>query len=87
MDGEHIVGILEESDLLLKLDDDASQFKTLVADTMTQKIETLAPNDSLATLHLTLNKGFVAIIVERGHFYGFITRFDLLNHLRRSLVK
>lgn len=87
MDGKQIVGILDESDLLLKVDDDASQFKTIVADTMTQKIETLTPSDSLETLHSTLNKGFVAIIVERDHFYGFITRFDLLNHLRRSLVK
>lgn len=85
MDGERIVGIIDESDLLLKVDDDASLFNTLVADNMTKKIETLAPNASLATLHNTLNKGFVAIIVDNSRFYGLITRFDLLNHLRRSL--
>jgi len=86
MDGARIVGIIDESDVLLKVDGDASQFSTLVADTMTQKIETLAPDASLTTLHNTLNRGFVAIIVDHNHFYGLITRFDLLNHLRRSLI-
>ena len=86
MDGARIVGIIDESDVLLKIDDDASQFSSLVADTMTQKIESLAPDASLATLHNTLNKGLVAIIADHSQFYGLITRFDLLNHLRRSLM-
>lgn len=86
MDGARIVGIIDESDVLLKVDNDASQFSTLVADTMTQKIDTLAPDASRAALHNTLNQGLVAIIADRQHFYGFITRFDLLNHLRRSLL-
>lgn len=85
MDGEHILGIIDESDVLLKVDDDAAQFRTLVADTMTKKIETLAPNAGLFALQNTLNKGLVAIIVDHNQFYGLITRFDLLNHLRRSL--
>jgi cystathionine beta-synthase len=86
MDGNRIIGIIDESDVLLKIDSDASQFRTLVSETMTQKIETLAPNASLTTLHSILNKGLVAIIVDQNQFYGLITRFDLLNHLRRSLM-
>jgi cystathionine beta-synthase len=32
-----------------------------------------------------LDRGLTAVISENGHFYGLITRFDLLNHLRRTL--
>jgi cystathionine beta-synthase len=87
MEGAHIVGIIDESDLLLKVDNDAKRFDALVADTMTRKLETLTPDASVATLHATLNKGHVAIIVDHNRFYGLVTRFDLLNHIRRSLGK
>lgn len=87
MDGKRIVGIIDESDVLLKIDDHPDQFKALVSETMTQKIETITPKASLQTLHNILNKGLVAIIVDQDHFYGLITRFDLLNHLRRGLTK
>jgi len=86
MDGARIIGIIDESDVLLKVNGDASQFSSLVADTMTKQIETLLPDASLATLQGTLNKGLVAIIADHSQFYGLITRFDLLNHLRRSLM-
>ncbi len=86
MEGKHIIGIIDESDLLVKVSENPRHFSTSVVDTMTQKIETLSPNASLATLQTILNKGLVAIIADKGHFYGLITRFDLLNHLRRSLA-
>jgi len=31
-----------------------------------------------------LDRGLVAIIAEGDAFYGLITRFDLLNHLRKK---
>ena len=36
-------------------------------------------------LRRVLDRGLVAIIADASHFYGLITRFDFLNHLRRSL--
>ena len=80
-----IVGIIDESDLLLKVAGDAKLFHSPVQDTMTRQIETLAPGSGLADLRTILDRGLVAIVADKQHFYGLITRFDLLNHLRRTL--
>jgi cystathionine beta-synthase len=80
-----VVGIIDESDLLLKVAGDATQFHSQVDSTMTHQIETLSPDTSLEKLRATLDRGLVAIIADQDHFYGLITRFDLLNHLRRKL--
>jgi len=32
-----------------------------------------------------LDRGLVAIIADEAGFHGLITRFDLINHLRRTL--
>ncbi|MBI3730479.1 MAG: cystathionine beta-synthase [Burkholderiales bacterium] len=83
-----IIGIIDESDLLLKVSADASLFRSAVEDIMTSQIETLAPDASIAALRSTLDRGLVAIIAANKpekQFYGLITRFDLLNHMRRTL--
>jgi len=80
-----LVGIIDESDILLKVEDDASQFKGEVGGTMTSRVETLAPSAGMPALRATLDRGLTAIIAEGGKFYGLITRYDLLNHLRRTL--
>ena len=71
--------------VLLKVENDAAQFKGEVGSTMTSRIETLAPSAGTAALRDTLDRGLTAIIAEGGKFYGLITRYDLLNHLRRTL--
>ncbi|MNR54550.1 hypothetical protein D3C85_1747580 [compost metagenome] len=53
---------------------------------MTARLETLAPDASLAELQAELDRGLVAIIADASGFHGLITRFDLLNHLRRTLA-
>ena len=45
-----------------------------------------APSASLAELEAVLDRGLVAIVADDGGFHGLITRFDLLNHLRRTLT-
>jgi cystathionine beta-synthase len=81
-----IIGLIDESDILLKVTQDTQAFRQPVESTMTQTIETLTPRTDLATLQKTLNRGLVAIIADEGRFYGLITRFDLINHLRRSMA-
>lgn len=78
-------GIIDESDLLLKVEHDASQFTGTVGDTMTARLETLQPSASLQALRATLDSGLTAVVADGDRFYGLITRFDLLNHLRRTL--
>ncbi|MFC5475394.1 pyridoxal-phosphate dependent enzyme [Paraherbaspirillum soli] len=84
IDGQHVVGIIDESDLLFKVQTDAAHFSTPVSSTMTRAIEKLRPNAGMDALRGTLDRGLVAIIDDGEQFYGLITRFDLLNHLRRS---
>ncbi|AIY42378.1 Cystathionine beta-synthase [Collimonas arenae] len=84
--GQQVVGIIDESDLLLKVAADPAHFSDPVSSTMTSAIETLAPDAGLPALRSTLARGLVAIIADDRQFHGLITRFDLLNHLRRSLL-
>ena len=86
LDDECVVGVIDESDLLLKVHADPAQFRAPVREAMTTAVETIAPDQGLPQLQAILDRGLVAIVADREHFYGLITRFDLLNHLRRSLA-
>ncbi|MGK5035955.1 pyridoxal-phosphate dependent enzyme [Janthinobacterium sp. LB3P118] len=85
IDSGQLVGILDESDLLLHVAGDAAHFASLVGATMTTQLETLAPSSGLPALRATLDRGLTAVVADDTAFYGLITRFDLLNHLRRTL--
>ena len=85
LEGDHVVGILDESDVLLHVYQKPERFRDKVATAMTQRLETLDPAASLNELLAVLNNDRVAIIVRDGHFFGLITRYDLLTYLRRSL--
>jgi cystathionine beta-synthase len=82
---DKVVGILDESDLLLHVYKQPDRFRDKVATAMTQRLETLDPRASFAELLEILNRDLVAIIVDDGKFFGLITRYDLLTYLRRSL--
>jgi len=83
--GDDVVGILDESDLLLRVYREPERFHDAVATAMTRRLETLEPGASFADLLDVLNQDHVAIIVHQGRFFGLITRYDLLTYLRRSL--
>jgi len=85
IEGQLVSGIIDESDLLLKVAADTAHFSEPVSNTMTRAIEKLAPDAGIDALRNTLDRGLVAIVADNQQFYGLITRFDLLNHLRRSL--
>src|SRR6266404_3770793 len=86
LDGTRLVGVIDESDLLLTVHTDPTRFRAPVASAMTQAPSTLPPQGSLAELRAMLDRGLVAIIADERGFHGLITRSDLLNHLRRTLV-
>ncbi|MNN49888.1 CBS domain protein [compost metagenome] len=85
LDGQRLVGVIDESDILLGVHEDAAHFRKDVASAMTDKLETLSPDASFAELEAELDRGPVAIIQDATGFHGLITRVDMLNHLRRSL--
>jgi cystathionine beta-synthase len=83
IDGQRIVGIIDESDLLMATADDASRFQQPVAQHMSAKLRTVARDTPIDGLLPIFNAGLVAIVADELGFHGLITRVDLLNYLRR----
>ena len=86
VEGKQLVGVIDESDILLGVHEDAARFSQSVSSVMTDKLQTLAPGATLAELEAVLSRGLVAIIADASGFHGLITRTDMLNQLRRSLA-
>ncbi len=85
MDGEHIVGIVDESDVLLHVYGDESRFRDPVSTAMVSKLDKLDVGSPIEALLPVFDRGHVAIVIEGDKFVGLITRIDLLNYLRRRV--
>ncbi|HTJ94707.1 MAG TPA: cystathionine beta-synthase [Pararobbsia sp.] len=83
---QRVVGVIDESDLLLYVQAHHDGFNAPVSAAMTRAPQTLPASASLAELSALLDTGRVAIISDDRGFHGLITRIDLLNHLRRTLA-
>ncbi len=81
------LGILDESDLLVKVHSDPAHFNDSVQSAMTDKLETLSPSAKMQDLLAVFDRGRVAIVMEGAKFLGLITRTDLLSYLRRKMPK
>jgi cystathionine beta-synthase len=85
MQDEKIVGIVDESDVLLHVHANQERFKELVETAMVRELEVLdvtAPMDALMPI---FDAGKVVIVMDGPKFLGLITRIDLLNYLRRRV--
>lgn len=80
-----LVGILDETDLLLTVKDKNDHFGDIVANTMSQNLKTIPPSAQLDDLIPLFDQGMVPIVAEGKKFYGLITRIDVINHLREEL--
>jgi len=87
MDGEKLVGIIDESDVLLHVYGDEARFGDPVATAMVSKLEQLDVASPIEALLPVFDRGQVAIVTDRtsDRFLGLITRIDLLNYLRRRV--
>jgi cystathionine beta-synthase len=85
LQGGEVVGIIDESDLLLAVYDNEAAFREPVRSAMTARLETVDSHTSLESLLPIFAQGHVAIVKHEGEFAGLITRIDLVNHLRRRL--
>jgi len=81
------VGIIDESDVLVKVHRDATRFNDAVQNAMTDKLETLPPTAKINDLLEVFDRGRVAIVMEGDKFLGLITRTDLLSYLRLHMPK
>lgn len=86
-ESERVVGIIDESDILLALTRDTTPNMTLpVSDFMTRRLETIKPTASVNDLMPIFRADRVAIVADDSHFYGLITKIDLINYLRAQLA-
>jgi cystathionine beta-synthase len=81
---KRIVGILDESDLLLVASRDVDSFRRPCRECMTARLQTISRHASLHELLPILDSGRVAIVADGEEFHGLITRVDVLNYLRRE---
>jgi cystathionine beta-synthase len=86
MDHEEIVGIVDESDLLLHVYGDEKRFLDPVSTAMITTLETLDVKAPIENLLPVFDQGRVAIVLDGDKFLGLITRIDLLNYLRRRVA-
>lgn len=84
-DDGQVVGIIDESDILLRVFGNDERFEDPVSSAMTAKLETINAEQPLDTLLPIFAQDRVAIVFDGDSFLGLITRIDLLNHLRRRM--
>ncbi len=83
MDGDRLVGIVDESDVLLHVYGDEARFRDPVSTAMVSKLDRLDVKSPIEALLPVFDRGQVAIVMDGESFLGLITRIDLLNYLRR----
>lgn len=87
LDGDRVVGIVDEEDLLHAVVRAQGSFADPVSRVMSTALTTLKATDSIERAVAVLDAGHVPIVMDGNRFVGLITRFDLLNHLRRQVKR
>ncbi len=83
MENDEIVGIIDESDVLMKVFGKPEAFRDTVETAMTSNLEFFDSKTPIEALMPIFDQGRVAIVKDGPQFLGLITRIDLLNYLRR----
>lgn len=81
---DQIVGILDESDLLMAVAGSSSRFDDPVKTAMVTNLTEIDVKAPVADLLPIFGRDFVAIVKDGPKFLGLITRVDVLNYLRRK---
>ena len=85
MEGDTLVGIVDESDVLLHVYGDEARFRDPVSTAMVSKLDKVNVQSPIESLLPVFDRGHVAIVMDGDRFLGLITRIDLLNYLRRRV--
>ena len=86
VEDDKIVGIVDESDVLMHVYGDEARFRDPVSTAMVGKLQLLDVKSSIESLIAVFDAGHVAIVMDGDRFIGLITRIDLLNYLRRRVA-
>lgn len=85
MDGDKLVGIVDESDVLLHVYGEESRFRDSVSTAMVTYLDMVQVKQSIEDLLPIFRRDHVAIVMDGEKFVGLVTRIDLLNYLRRRV--
>lgn len=85
VDGGKIIGLIDESDILLGIYEDKDSFQMKVAEVMVSDLETVPPTARIDDIVQLFKQDKVAIIADGDRFFGLITQIDLINHLRKAM--
>jgi cystathionine beta-synthase len=85
MADDRLLGILDESDVLMHVFGDETRFRDPVSTAMVTTLDKLDVKAPVQDLLPLFERGHVAIVTDGPKFLGLITRIDLLNYLRRRV--
>ncbi|MDP7028798.1 MAG: pyridoxal-phosphate dependent enzyme [Phycisphaerales bacterium] len=86
LDGEALVGILDESDVLMAVTRENPGFDRPVSDFMTRRLETVNASDGVEALTSIFRADRIAIVMDGERYLGLITRIDLISYLRKRMA-
>jgi cystathionine beta-synthase len=88
-EGGHVVGLVDESDVLAALlterGDPNKAFARPVKEVMVKRLETISADAPIADLLPLFRKDYIAIVMDGDQFLGVATRLDLINYFRITL--
>jgi len=84
LEGGQIVGLVDESDLLVAALDARARLQLSVREVMSTRLRTVGAKAAIGDLLPLFDEGLVPIVMDGDEFLGLITRIDLLNYLRRG---
>lgn len=86
LDGERLVGMVTESDLLAKLVEGRAKLSSTVAEVMFRRVVTVRAGDEAGSLRRLFAEGLVGVVVDDDHrVLGVVTKMDLVDVLTTSL--
>jgi cystathionine beta-synthase len=85
MEGNRLVGIVDQTDLLHAALDDAQRLRKQVREVMTTRLRTVEPSAPVQEVVAMIDRGYTPLVMEGESFLGLVTPIDLVNHLRRQL--
>jgi cystathionine beta-synthase len=84
VDGNTIVGFIDETDLFNALLSDRNAFSSQVKQFMSTNLKKLSPNNTISDVIDIFSSGMVPIIEDDERFIGLITKIDLIKFLNKK---
>ncbi len=85
MESGKMVGLINETDILLAISGKENGFSLTTAEAMTKNLVTVQVNEKAENLVPMFDRGMVAIVMDGNEFLGLITPIDLLQYLRKKV--